>query len=71
LIAISEARVNIEVEETPKVVIAEIIPKILREVHAETAEVSLRKEVIPKTLSNIALRDAGSTTDQGVGPRTI
>jgi hypothetical protein len=70
LIAISEARVNIEVEETPKVVIAEIIPKVLREVHAETIEVSFRKKVIPKTLSSIAPRDTRSATNQGIGPRT-
>ena len=54
---------NIEVEETPKVTITEVIPKVLREIHAEIAEVSLREEVIPKTLSNIALRDTGSIID--------
>jgi hypothetical protein len=57
LTAISEARVNIEVEEAPKAATAEVIPKVLREVHAEAAEVSLREEVIPKTLSSVAPRD--------------
>jgi hypothetical protein len=37
----------------------------------ETTEVSLRKEVIPKTFNSIAPRDARSTTNQDVGPRTI
>jgi hypothetical protein len=63
LTVISEARVNIEVEESPKVVIIEVIPKVLKEIHAKTAEVSLRKEVIPKTLSNIAPRDIRSVID--------
>jgi chorismate mutase len=70
LTVISEARVNIKVEEAPKIVIAEVIPKVLREVHAEAIEVSLRKKVIPKTFSSIAPRDARSITDQGIGPRT-
>jgi hypothetical protein len=60
LIVISKARVNIEVEETPKIITIEVIPKVLKEVHAKTAEISLRKEIIPKTFSNIALRDARS-----------
>jgi hypothetical protein len=34
-------------------------------------EVSLKKEVIPKTFSSITPRDAGSIIDQGIGPRTI
>jgi ribosome-interacting GTPase 1 len=71
LTAISEARVNIEIEEALKAVTAEVIPKVLKEVHVEAAEVSLREEVIPKTLSSIAPRDTGSATDQGIGPRTI
>jgi hypothetical protein len=71
LTVISEARVNIEVEETPKVITAEVIPKVLREVHAETIEISLREKVIPKTLSSITLRDTRSIIDQGIGPRTI
>jgi hypothetical protein len=70
LTAISETRVNIEVEEIPKITIAEIIPKVLKKIHAETAEISLRKKVIPKTLSSIILRDAGSAIDQGISPRT-
>jgi hypothetical protein len=70
LTVISETRVNIEVEETPKIAIVEIIPKVLKKIHAETTEVSLRKKVIPKTLSNIILRDARSATDQDIGPRT-
>jgi hypothetical protein len=69
LTAISEARINIEVEETPKAVTTEVILKVLREVYAETIEISL-KEVIPKTLSNIAPRDTRSGTDQGISPRT-
>jgi hypothetical protein len=63
LTAISETRVNIEVEEAPKAVIAEVIPKVLREIHTETTEVFLKEEVIPKTLSSITPRDTGSTTD--------
>jgi hypothetical protein len=63
LTVISETRVNIEVEEAPKIVTTEVIPKVLKEVHAKTMEVSLRKEVIPKTLSSITPRDAGSATD--------
>jgi hypothetical protein len=63
LIIISEARINIEVEKTPKIITAEVIPKVLREIHAETTEVSLREEVIPKTFSSIAPRDARSTID--------
>jgi hypothetical protein len=70
LTAISEARVNIEVEETPKITTAEVIPKVLKEIYTEAAEVSLREKVIPKTLSNIALRDTGSATNKGIGPRT-
>jgi hypothetical protein len=70
LTVISEARVNIKVEETPKIIIAEVIPKVLREVHAETIEVSLRKKIIPKTFSNITPRDTRSIIDQGIGPRT-
>jgi hypothetical protein len=70
LTVISEARVNIEVEEAPKITTAEVIPKVLREIHAEVMEVSFREEVIPKTLSNIAPRDAGSTIDQGISLRT-
>jgi hypothetical protein len=56
---------------TPKANTTEVIPKILKEVHAEAAEVSFRKKIIPKTLSSIAPRDARSTTNQGVGLRTI
>jgi hypothetical protein len=63
LTAISKARINIEVEEALKATTAEVIPKILREIHAETVEVSLRKKVIPKTLNNIAPRDARSAID--------
>jgi hypothetical protein len=63
LIVISEARINIEVEETPKIITAEVIPKVLREIHAEITEVSLRKEVIPKTFSSIALKDTGFAID--------
>jgi hypothetical protein len=71
LIVISEARINIEVEEAPKAATVKVIPKVLREIHAETMEVSLREEVIPKTLSSIALRDTRFAIDQGIGPRTI
>jgi hypothetical protein len=60
LIIISEARINIKIKEIPKITIIEIIPKVLREVHAEAAEISFREEVIPKTLSNITLRDTRS-----------
>jgi hypothetical protein len=69
LIVIFEARVNIKVEESLKIIIAEVIPKVLREIYIETIEVSLRKEVIPKTLSSIILRDIRSVIDQGIGPR--
>jgi hypothetical protein len=71
LTVISEARVNIKVEETLKIIITEVIPKVLREIHAETAEIFLRKKIIPKTFSNIALKDARSATNQGIGPGTI
>jgi hypothetical protein len=70
LTAISKARVNIEVKEAPKIATAEVIPKVLREIHTKTTEVFFREEVILKTFSSIAPRDAGSITDQGVGPRT-
>jgi hypothetical protein len=60
LTAISKTRINIEVEETPKITTAKIIPKILKEIHMEITEVSFRKEVIPKTFSNITLRDTRS-----------
>jgi hypothetical protein len=63
LTAISEARVNIKIEEAPKITTAEVIPKVLREVHAKTAEVSFRKEVISKTFSSITPRDARSATN--------
>jgi hypothetical protein len=63
LTAISKARVNIEVEEAPKVAIAEVIPKVLREIHTETIEISFREEVIPKTLNSIAPRDTRSAID--------
>ena len=63
MIIISEARVNIKIKEAPKIITAKVIPKILREVHVETMEVSLRKEVIPKTFSSIALRDIRSIID--------
>jgi hypothetical protein len=63
LTAISEARVNIEVEEALKATIAEVIPKILKEIYTEIAEVFLKEKVIPKTLSNIALRDTRSIID--------
>jgi hypothetical protein len=58
LAAISEARVNIKVKEAPKADTT------------EAAEVSLREEVIPKTLSSIAPRDARSAIDQDIGLRT-
>jgi hypothetical protein len=48
----------------------EIIPKVLKEIYTETAEVFFRKEVIPKTLSSITLRDTRSIINQGIGPRT-
>jgi hypothetical protein len=70
LTVISKARVNIEVEEAPKVTIAEINPKVLREIYTEITEVSFRKKVIPKTLNSIAPRDAGSIINQDIGPRT-
>jgi hypothetical protein len=70
LIAISEARVNIEVEETPKIITTEIIPKVLRIIHIEITEISFRKELILKTLNNIAPRDTRSIINQGIGPRT-
>jgi hypothetical protein len=63
LTTISEARVNIKVEESPKTIIMEVIPKVLREIHIETAEVSFREEVIPKTLNSITPRDTGSATN--------
>jgi hypothetical protein len=63
LTAISEARVNIKIKEAPKTITAKVIPKILRKVYAEIIEVSLKKEVIPKTFSNIAPRDTGSAID--------
>jgi hypothetical protein len=69
LVVIFEARVNIKVEESLKITIAEVIPKVLREIYIETIEVSLRKEVIPKTLSSSILRDIRSVIDQGIGPR--
>jgi hypothetical protein len=71
LTAISEARINIKVEETPKITTAEVIPKVLREIYIKAIEISLRKEVIPKTLSSIVPRDIRSIIDQGIGPRTI
>jgi hypothetical protein len=61
LTVISEAKVNIKIKESPKIIIAEVIPKILKEIYAETIEVSLRKKVIPKTLSSITPRDTRST----------
>jgi hypothetical protein len=70
LIIIFEARINIKIKETPKITVIKTIPKVLRVVHTETMEVFLRKEVIPKTFNNIALRDTRSITDQGIGPRT-
>jgi hypothetical protein len=70
LTAISETRINIKIKKTPKVITAKIIHKILRVVHAETIEVSFKKEVIPKTLSNIIPRDTRSVTNQDIGPRT-
>jgi hypothetical protein len=63
LIIISKARINIEVKETPKIIITEIITKILSEIHTETIEVSFRKKVIPKTLSSITLKDTRSITN--------
>jgi hypothetical protein len=63
LTVISKARVNIEVEETLKIITAEVILKVLREIHAKTAEIFFRKEVIPKTLSSIAPRDIRSIID--------
>jgi hypothetical protein len=71
LIIISKARVNIKVKEIPKVIIVEVIPKILREVYTETTKVFFREEVIPKTFSNIILRNTRSIINQGVSPRTI
>jgi hypothetical protein len=70
LTVISEARVNIKIKETPKITTAEVIPKILREIHIKAIEVFLRKEVILKTLSNIAPRDIRSIIDQDIDPRT-
>jgi hypothetical protein len=63
LTIISKARVNIEVEKAPKVTTAEVIPKVLREIHVEVIEVSLKKKVIPKTLNNITPRDTRSVTN--------
>jgi hypothetical protein len=63
LTAISETRVNIKVKEAPKTSTTEVIPKVLREIHAKTIEVFLKKEVIPKTFSNIAPRDIRSIID--------
>jgi hypothetical protein len=63
LIVISETRVNIEVEEAPKIVTTEVILKVLREVYMKTAEVSLKKKVILKTFSNITPRDTRSITN--------
>jgi hypothetical protein len=63
LIVISKARVNIKVEEVPKIIITEVIPKILKEIHIEVIEVSFRKKVIPKTLSSITPRDTRSIID--------
>jgi hypothetical protein len=63
LTAISETRVNIEVEEAPKAITAKIIPKILKEIHAETTKVFLKKKIIPKTFSSVAPRDTGSVID--------
>jgi hypothetical protein len=63
LTTISKARVNIKVEEAPKAATAEVIPKILREVHTETMEVSLKKKVIPKTLSSITPKNTRSIID--------
>jgi hypothetical protein len=60
LIIISEAKINIEIKETLKIITAEIIPKVLREIYTETTEVSLKEKIIPKTLSNIAPRDTRS-----------
>jgi hypothetical protein len=60
LTVISEARVNIEVEEAPKIIITKVIPKVLREVYVKITKVFLKEKVIPKTLSNITPRDAGS-----------
>jgi hypothetical protein len=63
LTAISKARVNIEIKEVPKATTTKIILKVLREIHAEIIEISFRKEVIPKTFSNIAPRDTRSAID--------
>jgi hypothetical protein len=71
LTIISEARINIKIKEAPKIIIAEVIPKVLREIYAETIKVSLRKKVIPKTLSNIAPKDTRSIINQGISPRII
>jgi hypothetical protein len=60
LIIISEARINIKIKKTSKIIITKIIPKVLKEIYIKTIEVFFRKEVIPKTFSNIALRDARS-----------
>jgi hypothetical protein len=70
LIVISEIRINIEVEETLKIITAKVIPKILREIYIKAAEIFFKKKIIPKTFSSIILRDTGSTIDQGVSPRT-
>jgi hypothetical protein len=70
LTVISETRINIKVEETPKIIITEVIPKVLKKIHAETTEISFRKKVIPKTLSNIILRDTRSVINQGISLRT-
>jgi hypothetical protein len=63
LTAISGARVNIEVKKVPKTTTAEVIPKVLKEIYTKAMEVSLRKKVIPKTLSSIIPRDTGSVID--------
>jgi hypothetical protein len=70
LIIISKTRINIEIKKTLKTNIAEVIPKVLKEIHAETIEVSFREKVIPKIFSNIILRDTRSITDQGISPKT-
>jgi hypothetical protein len=70
LTVISKRRINIKVEESLKIATTEVIPKVLREIHTETAEISFKKKVIPKTLSSIAPRDIGSITDQDIGLKT-
>jgi chorismate mutase len=71
LTAISETKVNIKIEEVPKITTTEVILKVLREIHAKIIEVSFKEKIIPKTFSSIIPRDIRSITDQDISPRTI